>query len=321
VLPASGKSTVEVAKTISKGSDDEVRIIVVEGPAEMHSSTNKPIGTLSISGKQVNRDLLKGTEIDLTFEISESRDLMCSAYLNGTGQDFTQVFKGTDRHVESRILASEVLDLEGKIQTEAAEAVSNGNHDTAAKLERLLGKVQGLFAESDALSTDDVTDDRFKLEDQKRQVAREVFELTASKRLDAAKALYFETKDSAASLVRESGNDREKHELQEILAQEQIFIHSTNPERIESVAEDLQQIKYQILMRMPDFLVGMFEHQVESRTSMNDQVQAKQLIEHGKHLIANEAWDDLRQVSGRLWDLLSDDVHDSNDMRVYTGIV
>ena len=45
---------------------------MVEGPSEKHSSTNKPIGILLITGKQITRDLLKGTEIDLTFEISES---------------------------------------------------------------------------------------------------------------------------------------------------------------------------------------------------------------------------------------------------------
>jgi molecular chaperone DnaK len=92
VLPSRAKKTVEVGKTIVCGSDDELRIIVVEGSSENHSATNKPIGILLITGKQLSRDTLKGTDIDLTFEMSESRDLTVSAFVNATGQEFSQVF-------------------------------------------------------------------------------------------------------------------------------------------------------------------------------------------------------------------------------------
>ncbi len=321
VLPSKSKSTVEVAKTIVKGASDEIKIMVVEGPNEKHSSTNKPIGILQITGHQLTRDLLRGTEVDLTFEISESRDLTVSAFLNGTGQEFSQVFKGTARHVDSRMLATEVLQLESKIQSEADEASAAGNHEVTNSLERLLEEVQGLFAACGALSADDVTDDRFKLEDKKRRVAQTLFELTSSKRIDAAKTAYAGAKGEVITLVSESGNDREKHQLREVLAREQTFINSTNPERIEAATAELARIRWPILMRTPNFLIGMFEHLTERRTSMNDQVQAKQLFENGKRHILNEAWDDLKQVNGRLWDLLPDTAREDDDMRLYTGIV
>lgn len=321
VLPAKGKASVEVGKTVIKGSDGEISIMVVEGPSERHSSTNKPIGILLITGSQINRDLIRGTEVDLTIEVSESRDVTISAYLNGTGQEFSQVFKGTDRQVDTRMLASDVLSLESKIQDEIQEASSNGNHDSAQGLERLLSQVQGLISEVGSLAPDDVTDDRFKLEDRKRKIAQDVFELTASKRVDAAKTAYAEAKEAVGALVSESGNDRERHLYREIVAREQTIINSTNPERIETVTGELERVRWNILMRMPDFLVEMFEHLVRNRASMNDQVQAKQLIEVGRTHISNQAWDDLKQVNGRLWDLMPSDARESDDMRLYTGIV
>jgi molecular chaperone DnaK len=51
VLPGKGKTTVDVDKTIIHGSNDEIRIMVVEGPSENHFSANKPVGHLTISGK------------------------------------------------------------------------------------------------------------------------------------------------------------------------------------------------------------------------------------------------------------------------------
>jgi molecular chaperone DnaK len=322
VLPSKSKKSVEVARTIIKGSDSHVvRILVVEGPSEKHSSTNKPLGFLIIDGKQINRDLIRGTEIDLTFELSESRDLTISAYLNGTGQEFSQVFKGMARQVDPDSLLKEVFLLETKIQTEADEATVNGNHDATDGLKKILGKVQGLIAECCALAADDVTDDRFKLEDNKRKIAQEVFELTASKRIDAANSAYLEAKREVLDLVSESGNDREKHQFREILAREQTFINSTNPERVEIATAEIERIRWNILMRTPKFLVGMFEHLVEHRTSMNDQLQAKQLIEAGRHHVSAETWDDLKQINGRLWDLMPDEVREADDMRLYTGIV
>ena len=37
---------------------------------------------------------------------------------------------------------------------------------------------------------------------------------------------------------------------------------------------------------------------------MNDEIQAKNLIENGKRHIASDAWDQLREVNSRLVDLL-----------------
>ena len=162
---------------------------------------------------------------------------------------------------------------------------------------------------------------RFKLEDQKRKLAGQVFALTSSKRLDIARKNYVTVKAGVATLVVESGNDREKHQLRDVISRETTFINSSSPERIDAVAQELEGLRFRILMRMPEFLIGMFENLVEKRASMNDQMQANQLIDAGRREIAGEAWDDLRQINGRLWDLMPNDLQESGDMRLYTGIV
>lgn len=323
VLPAKSPTmTVQVATTITKGSDEEIRIFVVEGPAEKHHATNKSIGSLVISGKQLNRDLIKGSDIELSFQMSESRDLTVSAMLTTTGQEFSQIFKPDNRHVEPKLLAKDIIKLETQIQAEIDEADEKGKGEVSDRLNHLLSQVQDLIVESGRLSGDDVTDDRFKLADKTRRVAQSMFDLTAPKRLEAAKAAYYEEKEMTANIVHEHGNDREKQKLREIINREQAFIHSTNPERIVAETTSLGRIRFQILMRLPDFLISMFEHQVERRVSMNDQAQAKQFIEHGRQLIQSQSWDDLRQVIRSLWDLLPQDNDDeASQYRLYTGIV
>jgi len=90
---------------------------------------------------------------------------------------------------------------------------------------------------------------------------------------------------------------------------------------IDTATDELYSIRFQILMRMPGYLVQMFENMVEDRISMNDQIQAKNLIENGKHLIESESWDDLRIVISRLWNLMPETERDSENYKLFTGIV
>ena len=85
----------------------------------------------------------------------------------------------------------------------------------------------------------------------------------------------------------------------------------------------LNRLGSQILWRVPDHLMHWFEYLNEHRRPfMNDQVQAKQLFENGKRLIAEQSWDELKQVIFRLWDLVpADDRGTDEETRVFTGIV
>lgn len=321
ILPSKQKKTVEVGKTIVKGSDDEIRIIVVEGSSENHSSTNKPIGLLVINGGQISRDLLKGTEIDLSFEMSESRDLTVSAFLNGTNQEFSQVFEPKPRAVPVKTLSSEIQLLDQRLEREIAEAESEENFELIGDLKKLKDTAEELVGEALLLAQDDVTDERFKLEDKMRRVSQELHQKTSGKKVAKAKADYLATKEDVAALIRENGSDRERHQLNEVLAREHGILNSSSVERINQAAEQLRDISTSILVRSPQFLVGMFQHLIERRASMNDQVQADSLIQAGRQHIASEQWDSLRQVVGRLFDLLPQKEKASRDFAGITGLV
>jgi molecular chaperone DnaK len=322
VLPAKrGNFVREVSRTIVKGSAESLKVILVEGPSNRHSSTNKPLGMIEITGKQISRDLIKGTEVEFTFTMSDSRDFSVSAYLTCTDQQFSQVFTPTTLDVSTAVLSREILELETRVQTEIEDADENGRRDVSAGLNRVLSGLHGVMGEVAALSTDDVTDKKYQLEGKKRELAREFFELIADKRLEAARREYQEARDSATAAVADSGNDRERTKVKDILARESTFISSSALERIQAETEALKQIEYGILFRTPDFLKGMFSHLNEKRASMNDQIQATQLFDSGKRAITREDWDELRTINSRLWDLLPARVQASDEMKVFTGMV
>ena len=321
VLPAKAKKLVDVSKTIVHGSDDEIRVIVVEGPSENHFSANKTVGYLAISGKGLKRDIHRGTEIDLTFELSESRDLTVHAYVNSSGQEFSQIFNPTFRDVPVKMLTQEIQLLETRLDDEKAEAMDNENYEVVEKLEKLRAPVQELQGEVMLLTLDDVTDSRYKLEDRKRKIAQELNQLTAGKHLEKLRGEYAAVKADVTALVSQSGNDHERRQLSEVVAREHTFLNSTNPQKLEEATEQLRRISFQILRRTPDFLVGWFQHLTSKREMLNDQVQAKNLIEAGKRHITAEDFDRLAEVNGRLHSLLPQEEKDSKEMqRFVTGI-
>ena len=320
ILRATTKKTVDVSKAIKHGSDDEIRIIVVEGPSENHFTANKTVGHLVISGKKLAKDILRGTEIDLSFEVSESRDLVVTAYVNPSGPEFKEVFEPKLRHVPVKMLKEEMQMLETRLGREKAEAMTNENYEVLDKLEKLYLPIQELQGAALLLDLEDVTDDRYKLEDRKRKVAQELDQLTAGKRLERLRSDYQSTKDEVTGIVNESGNDHERRQLHEIVAQEHTFLNSTNPQKMEAAIEQLHLVSFQILRRTPDFLIGWFQRLIEKRETFNDQLQAKNLIEAGKKHIAADDFDKLGEVNGRLQNLLPQREKDSKELQHFTGI-
>lgn len=321
VLPSKTKCIREVARTIVKGSNDELLIFVVEGPSNRHFSTNKQLGMLVITGRQIARDLSKGTEVELKVSMSESRDLVVSAYLSGTDQAFSQVFALKTRYVSRAVLATETLRLESNLQQEVEDAQSKGQRDLAAELEKALSGVQGLMGELAELKDDDVTDKKYQFDNRKRELACTMYELTSGKRLELARGDYQNAKSDCAKLVQDSGNDRERNQLKDVLAREQTFINSNTPEKFQTESEQLRRIEFGILARTPAFLRGTFEHLAQKRTSMNDQTQATRLFESGKRAVVAEDWDEARAICGRLWELVPEEQQTKEDMRLLTGLV
>ena len=320
ILPAKKKMTVDVSKTLVHGTEDEIRIMVVEGSSTNHSTSNKSVGVLLVSAKNLKRDLLRGTEIDLTFEVSESRAVTVHAYVNPSGPEFSDVFTPKDRRVDVKALAEEIGILEEKIAQEKAEALEHENYEVVDVLTKLSGPVQELQGEAVLLTLDDVTDHKYKLEDRKRKIAQELHQATSAKRIERLRAEYVEAREEVSETVKESGNDVEKRQLLEIVNHEHVFLNTNSTQRLAEYISKLRSLEFQILMRSPDFLIGWFQSLTAKRESFNDQVQAKNLIEAGKQHIQGEDFDRLLEVNKRLFSLLPQREQESKDMRHFTGI-
>jgi molecular chaperone DnaK len=319
LLPARRKRTSSVSRTLICGSaGDDIRIIVREGPVDSGPESAKEIGTLLITGSQITRDVPKGTDIDLAFEMTESRDIKVEAYVNATGQDFTQVFNPMQRTVDVSNLGHHLSLLQQRLDHELDEAMENDQYETAKELKRLESAILDVGDKAAKLSATDVTDDRYKLEDRKRHLAQQIDQLTSDKRIVMARKEYEGMRDDCERLISEHGSDRDRFKLDQTKAQEHAFLKATNHKSIHQRTEDLRTLFIGILMKQPEFLVQHFNSLCAQRSRLNDEAQATLLIESGQRAIQQQDFDKLRTINGQLIDLLPEE--NREEARTFTGI-
>lgn len=288
-----------------KGDEnDRIWINVYEGPSTSLPEANKPVGVIEIKGKMISRDIAKGSDIEITISISESRDLTVSAYLNMAEQEFKEVFNPKVRNTNVSLLKEQVSDLYKKLDEEIERASEKEEFETAQELKKLKEEMETITEKADRMTSDDVTDDKFKIEDRKRKIAQGLDAATKNKRIEAAKEHYFKTKEECKKLLDKTGNDHEQKTFNDIVSQEEAFFTTNSPLKIQEKSDELNGIIHQINWRTPDFLTNVFNWLKAEHPKMNDQTQAKSLIDAGKFAVESQNWDRLKEINYGLLDLL-----------------
>ena len=321
ILPSKKTLSYPLNKTIIKGSEDEVvRVNILEGSHLALPEANKGIGSMQITGRNLSRDVSKGSDIEITITISESRDLIISAYLNMADQEFKQTFNPKERHTDILYLKEQVEDLSDKLEFEIQEATEKEDFETAGALSKLKKEMEAVSEETEILTSDDVTDKRYQLEDKKRKIAQQIDSATKDKRIQQVKAHYFETKEECEKMLNQNGNDHERKTFNDIVAQESAFFATNSPIKIQEKSDELHSIIGKIRWRTPAFLTNIFQWCKNNQTKMNDQTQAKSLVDAGNFAIDSENWERLSEINSGLLNLLPKGAEKEATTRIGFGL-
>jgi molecular chaperone DnaK len=289
---------------IKGNNEDFIYINVLEGSHLALPEANKGIGFMEIRGTHIKRDIAKGSDIEITLSISESRDITISVYLNMADQEFKQTFNPKERHTPIEFLKEQVEDLSDKLDIEIQEATDKEDYETAGALNKLKKEMETVSEETENLTSDDVTDKRYQLEDKKRKIAQEIDSATKNKRIQQVKAHYFETKEECKKMLDENGNDHERKTFNDIVSQEDAFFATNSPLKIQEKSDEMHSILSRIRWRTPDFLTNIFQWCKNNQTRMNDQTQAKSLIDAGNFATESQNWERLSEINSGLLNLL-----------------
>jgi len=321
VLPLRKQFTVPLNRGLIKDNEEDYIVInVLEGTHLALPEANKGIGFLKITGKQVSRTIAKGSDIEITLSMTESRDLTIAAYLNMSDQEFKQTFNPKVRHTPIEFLKEQVEDLSDKLDVEIQEATDNEDFETAGALTKLKKEMETVSQATVSLTNDDVTDKRYQLEDKKRKIAQEIDSATKDKRIQAVKTTYIEIKEECEKMLDENGNDHERKTFNDIVAQESAFFATNSPLKIQEKSDEIYSIVGKIRWRTPEFLTNLFQWCKKNQTKMNDQTQAKSLVDAGNFAIESQNWERLSEINSGLLNLLPKGAEKEATTRIGFGL-
>ncbi|MDX2248450.1 MAG: Hsp70 family protein [Bacteroidia bacterium] len=306
LLPVKRTLVKQVTRTLTKGSQEQITINVVEGPGTVLPAANLPIGFISIPGKTLNRDLVRGSDIEITLEMTESRDLKISAYLMMTDQEYKDVFTPSARKVNLFRLREELNGLRQKLSEEIHEVEEQGNYEAAQRLVDLEYEVLDLSDKAEKLSEDDTTDEKFQIEDQKRKIARQVDEITRDKRIIRVKNEYFETKRYMEFVLENySPSEQDKTTYAEILSSEKNTLATNSPLKIQEIIEKIRRLNWQIRWKSSRYVREFYRDLIYGRYGgFTHSEKAYEIIQRGQDAINENNDDKLRVCINQLCELL-----------------
>lgn len=309
ILPLRKSITRMVNRNLQKGQEGELlRVNILEGPVTASPEACKKIGYIAITGEQLSRDVIKGSDVDIFIAVSESRDLTVSVHIAMTGQDFTQTFVPTERHTSHGLLALEAKALRSTLNEEMRQATKSEDYGLLAQFSHINEELSVIENRIQALHPDDNSDERYQLEDQRRTLAQRLDEMTQSKRYKRAVEEYYEAKKSCRNLLASYHLDSEGDPLKHIVADEPDLISAGIVSKLEAKKREMYIATNRLLFSAPAFLSNqMYTFSSYPPASFTNPAEAERLVSAGHAAMASSNWNALAHTIGQLYGLLPPD--------------
>jgi molecular chaperone DnaK len=283
ILPLRKTITKQVSKTIHKGSSEEIVIKVFEGDIDSIPAANKLIGMISVNGQTLERDLIKGSDVELTLEITESRDLKVGAYFTLTDQEVENTFSPSENSITKNVLLAELKAFEQNLSGKLKGLERSGKFEQAAIVVKVNKEIKELMEAANTVSEDTVSDDFYILDVKKREIGKRIQEVFSTSLLTKVIEEYYEAKGSTGYFVEDQqAEPSDKKEYEDLIAQEIKFLQEGNVTTIKMKINHMQSISRRIGRRTPTTPEDIMMHYVFLKNyNFKERGKAAELIDRG----------------------------------------
>lgn len=300
ILPLSKTIYKELSRTIRKYSDDSLIINLLEGDANQYPSTNKVIGVIEIKADMLMNDLVKGSDVEIKIEMSESRDLSVNTHLGISDQQFKGIFNPTMRYVNIAKLKDEIQELRRELELDLNKAVRKEEFEYAAEIQTKLESANSLYNQVRALKEDSFTDEKYQLDEAKRKLARQIYTKgSINSRVLKIKETYYEEIELLNSWLFyfEDIPEKYQNDINKLKEDGIQAMRSNSYITVESHAKKASKLLQNIILYTPTLLFTYFKIFAElPQESYTDFNKAKKEIERGEKAMDRQHNDELRAV-------------------------
>lgn len=292
----------EILKTIKKGSSDSIIINILEGDKNARPSSNLNIGSIEISGKDIEHDLLKGSDIEIEMHLNDSRVLSTTVFLVMTQQEFKNVFSLSEKQIHIQRLKDQYSQLEHELSKTVREF--QGNEDTVweIKASQLLESLRSYRQRIQKLKEKDKSDEKYVLAEKIRQLSQESDKLGGNERIASMIEQYFHLKDQVSNSMEAVQFDRDEltKQFHRLNQSEASLVSSRNASFLNHKIEQMELLLNRVLSATIPFLIHVFlSYKTADDGAFKDARTARKMIAMADKALEEEKYHEFRmQVFG-----------------------
>ena len=175
ILPLKKTIYKTFSKSIAKGSDDKIIVNIVEGKVGTMPGANLNIGYIEIKGTDLKDDLIRGTDIEMNFKISESRDLTVEIYIPSADHEIIETFNPQYQgELDNGKLLNEINQGLEVIKEQIMMHEAEEDYVLLGKLSKLKSELEDIKGSIQLAMDEILTVNKFQLLERKRRLLYEI---------------------------------------------------------------------------------------------------------------------------------------------------
>lgn len=303
-LPTRQRHILRSFTDLHKGKQNEKFFVpIIEGENRL-ANRNPMIGSLSISAENIKRDIPVGSEVEVTIEIDENRQVKALVYIPVLDEEFQETLELKKPEPDIEFLNQLFIKEQSRLFT-INEKERNAGDPEAAKILKRINDEDMDHNISDALAASKTDPDSAD------KAQKRLMELSAA--LDDADA-YLEwpttiikakelRRDTRELIIRAEAKEAGQ-KLDGLEKEMQQALDNRNIDRLLRTIESMRELFFVLLREQPEFWVGFLGFLEEQKNNLTNQNLAARLFQQGHRAIQANDLPGLKNAVQQLINLL-----------------
>lgn len=290
-----------------RSGNDSLIINVLEGSRYAIPGSCVPLGTIEIKGSDMITDLVKGSDVEISLQISESRDLSVEAILLMNEQTFSEVFSPLERKINTTKLKDDIRELRRQAADKLKTFSRTQQFELAATVSQIQAELDHISTRLHLLSADDVTDEKYQLEEKKRKLAQQLDMTGKDQLIVEITEKYFEWKEYCLDVIQHADDKARLARYEKIIADEPRFLSFQNYYTIKAKRAELIDLAWEIRQHLPDTWISQYYYYAAIPTDdYTDPNNATRLKDAGERALERKNYEELKVIVNQLYRLTPD---------------
>ena len=299
ILPLKKTETFKTARRLKKNENDNpLWIRIGEGESEI-PDRNTFVCELGIKGAALPYDLPEGTDIEITVEVNESRELFVTAYIPLV--DLTLNARST---FQDEIL--EIADVEAELNVQKERADSVLENCSTEEKSKINNTIQSVSSSLGNAHIDE--DEKRKANKQLKDLKLILDKLEKEKEFPQLIKEFKEGVGDAEKLISDFADEKDKEiytdQLNTLKSEGEKAVNDKDKTLLIRVNEQIKELGARVLVSNPSFWVYHFRKIVGENQNFINESEAKYYIEKGNRAIELGDIDQLKRCCNNLMLLL-----------------